>query len=105
MDLNLMVVCGRLATAPELRMLDSGETLARLLITVRSEEPKPRIDVLPVTWWKADDSIIDAVVGQRVWVSGAVQRRFWEADEGRRSRIELVAEQVCLRLLDVTEIH
>ena len=32
-----------------------------------------------------------------VWVAGAVQRRFWSGDDGRRSRLEVVAEQVCLR--------
>jgi hypothetical protein len=32
-----------------------------------------------------------------------VQRRFWEAPDGRRSRIEVVAEQVQLR--DVEELE
>ena len=35
--------------------------------------------------------------GRTVWVAGAVQRRFWSGPEGRRSRLEVVAEQVCLR--------
>jgi hypothetical protein len=38
-----------------------------------------------------------------VWVAGAVQRRFWSGDDGRRSRIEVVAEQVCLRDADPEE--
>jgi hypothetical protein len=29
-----------------------------------------------------------------VTVTGSVQRRYWEGRDGRRSRIELIAEQV-----------
>jgi single-strand DNA-binding protein len=99
MDLNLVVLYGRLAAPPEIRQFESGSRLARYLVTVRSEEPHRRVDVLPVTLWDPDDSLIDAepAPGRRVWVAGAVQRRFWSGPEGRRSRLEVVAEQVCLR--------
>ena len=58
-----------------------------------------RVDVLPVTLWDPADEVIDAAPGPgtRVWVAGSVQRRFWSATEGRRSRLELIADQVCLR--------
>lgn len=39
MDLNMMVLNGRLAAEPEHRVLDSGSRMARLLVAVRSEEP------------------------------------------------------------------
>jgi single-strand DNA-binding protein len=87
MDLNLVVLCGRLAAPAEVRTFESGSRLARYLVTVRSEEPR-RVDVLPVTLWDPPDA---------VWVAGSVQRRFWSGAEGRRSRLEVVAEQVCLR--------
>ena len=99
MDLNLVVVSGRLAAPPEIRQFESGSRLARYLVTVRSEEPVRRVDVLPVTLWDPADELLDAdpAPGARVWVAGSVQRRFWSATEGRQSRLELVAEQVCLR--------
>lgn len=99
MDLNLVVVSGRLAAPPEIRQFESGARLARYLVTVRSEEPTRRVDVLPVTMWDPSDELLDAepVPGTRVWVAGSVQRRFWSGSDGRRSRIELVADQVCLR--------
>lgn len=99
MDLNLVVVSGRLAAPPEIRQFESGARLARYLVTVRSEEPTRRVDVLPVTLWDPGDDLIDAqpAPGTRVWVAGSVQRRFWSGSDGRRSRIELVADQVCLR--------
>lgn len=99
MDLNLAVLNGRLAAPPEVRRFDSGATLVRYLITVRSEEPVRRVDVLPVTLWDPPDDLVaaDAAPGRRVWVSGSIQRRFWSSVDGRRSRIEVVAEQVTLR--------
>ena len=39
MDLNLVVLCGRLAAPAEIRQFESGSRLARYLVTVRSEEP------------------------------------------------------------------
>jgi single-stranded DNA-binding protein len=99
MDLNLVVVSGRLAAPPELRQFESGARLARYLVTVRLEEPTRRVDVLPVTLWDPDAELLDAdpAPGARVWAVGSLQRRFWSATEGRRSRLELVADQVCVR--------
>lgn len=99
MDLNLVVLSGRLAAPPEIRQFESGSRLARYLITVRSEQPASRVDVVPVTVWDPPDELVDATPapGTRLWVAGSVQRRFWSAQEGRRSRIEVVADQVSPR--------
>jgi single-stranded DNA-binding protein len=105
MDLNLVVLCGRLAVEPELKTFGSGSRLIRLLVTIRSDWPKRRVDVVPVTLWDPPDDLIDdlPLKGQRVWVCGSVQRRFWEAPDGRRSRLEVVAEQVNVK--DVAELE
>ncbi len=99
MDLNLIVLCGRLATDPELRVFDSGTRLVRYLVTVRADHPRQRVDVIPVTQWDPSDETVDnlAEKGTGVWVCGSIQRRFWESSDGRRSRLEVVAEQVHLR--------
>ena len=99
MEFNLVVISGRLAAPPEIRVFESGSRLVRYLVTVRSDEPRRRVDVIPVTLWDPPDEIIDAAPepGRGIWISGAVQRRFWDAQEGRRSRIEIVAHQVVLR--------
>jgi single-strand DNA-binding protein len=105
MDLNLVVLCGRLATDPELRVFDSGTRLIRLLMTVRSDEPRRRVDVVPVTVWDPEEELVEdpPVKGQRIWVCGSIQRRFWEAPDGRRSRLEVVAEQVHVK--DVEDLE
>jgi single-stranded DNA-binding protein len=96
MDLNLAVIAGSLSAPPEIRTFDSGARLARYLITVRSTEPRSRVDVLPVVDWDPDDE--DAIStldrGDRIWTVCSVQRRFWSAAEGRRSKIEIVAHHV-----------
>lgn len=105
MDLNLTVLCGRLATDPEIRMFDSGARLIRYLITTRVDYPRKRTDVIPVTLWDPPPDLIDepGSKGERIWACGAVQRRYWESPDGRRSRIEVVAEHVDVRDLDELE--
>ena len=99
MDLNLIVIAGRLAAEPELTTYASGARLLRLLVTVRSQEPRRRIDVLPVVMWDPADDVLpdEPVRGTAVWVAGSVQRRFWSADAGRTSRIEIVAHDIQIR--------
>lgn len=99
MDFNLVVLAGRLAAPPELRVFESGARLIRYLVTVESDEPRHRVDVLPVTLWDPDDDLVrqDLQPGHRLWTVGSAQRRFWDGDDGRRSRIELVASGVSPR--------
>lgn len=99
MDLNLVVLAGRIAAPPDLRIFDSGTRLLRYLVTVKADEPRRRIDVVPVTLWHPPQELVDSdpAPGRRVWVAGTVQRRFWSGPEGRHSRLEVIADQVCLR--------
>lgn len=105
MDLNLVVLCGRLATDAELRVFDSGSRLLKLLVVVRVDYPRKRTDVIPVTLWDPPAELVDepGERGERVLVCGAAQRRYEEGPDGRRSRIEVVAEQV--RVGDLEELE
>ena len=94
MDLNLVIIAGRLAAAPEVRVFEGGSTLVRYLVTTRSEKPRRRIDVVPAVLWDADEAATGFERGDRVWIAGSVQRRFWSDDHSRRSRIEIVAHHV-----------
>lgn len=96
MDLNLIVLCGRLAVDAELRVFDSGTRLIRYLVIVRVDFPSRRTDVIPVVLWDPPHDLLDApgLKGERIWVCGSVQRRYQDRPEGRRSGVEVVAEQV-----------
>jgi len=105
MDLNLIVLCGRLAVDAELRVFDSGARLIRYLVAVNVDYPKRRLDVIPVTLWDPPNELVDepGLKGGRVWVCGSVQRRHGESPDGRHSLIEVVAEQVNFK--DVVELE
>lgn len=96
MECNLVTLAGRLAIDPEERSFDSGAHLVRYLVTVRSDAPRRRVDVIPVTMWDPTPAHLspNLVRGEQVMVVGMVQRRFWHAAEGRRSRVEIVAHHV-----------
>lgn len=100
MDTNLVVLQGTLAAVPEIRQFESGSRLMRLLISIHQRSPR-RVDVIPVILWEPSDDLVDADLqpGQRVWAAGQVQRRFWAGHaEGERSRLEVVADQVTIRV-------
>lgn len=105
MDLNLIVLCGRLAVDGELRTFDSGAQLIRYLVTSRVDLPRRRVDVIPVTLWDPPEELRDepGLKGERIWVCGSVQRRYWESPDGRRSRVEVIAEQVNFKDVDDLE--
>lgn len=90
-DVNYVLLGGRLATDSEVKHFESGAVLTRLLVTCRQENPRRRVDVVPVTVW---DQAHEIERGTRVQVTGSLQRRFWESPDGRRSRMELVAHDL-----------
>ena len=93
MDINAVVLLGKLAAPVELREFESGSSLARALITVRSDTPRRRVDVVPVTLWNPgpDHELLTVAVGEPLFAVGTVQRRFWTGAKGRESRLEVVA--------------
>lgn len=97
-DLNEVRLRGTLSAPVEIKNYPSGGTSAHLLVTVRTEDPVMRVDVLPVVLWEPydhDDFDPDeAQVGDTVDLVAQVRRRFWAAEDGRRSRLELVAKSV-----------
>jgi len=100
MDCNIVVLAGQLAAEPEHRVYPGGASLMRLLVTTRTTGPRRRVDVIPVTCWEPPQDLLDARLdrGRRVFVVGSTQRRFWSED-GRRSRIEIVAHDIQARPL------
>lgn len=107
-DLNLFVVSGRLAAAAQVNDFtdfQKGDVVnVRFLLTVRSNHPRRRVDVLPVVVWSPDDETLAALSaaapGTRIWASGSVQRRFTDTGTGRTSRLEMVANAVAVSRTD-----
>lgn len=96
MDLNLVVVGGRVAVEPEVRVVDTGSRVLRLLVVVKSMSPRRRIDVLPVALWDPREDIVNPgfEIADPVWVVGSVQRRLWDEPWLSGPRIEVIAQHV-----------
>jgi len=96
MDLNLAVFAGTLSAPPEIRTFESGSRLTRLLLTVRATEPRKRTDVVPIVLWDPPEGgpLEELERGDRIWAVATVQRRFWSAAEGRKSRLEVIAHHI-----------
>jgi hypothetical protein len=95
MDVNLALVSGRLALAPDFEWLPDGSRRARLLVCVHPMG-RGRFDVLPVVVPAElhSEALKSAHGGTRVFVAGPLMRRcsfdFWEEP----SRIELIADAI-----------
>lgn len=96
MDLNLFVVCGRLATTPDYRAGDTGTPTLHMLVIVRSDSTPGRHDVLPVVVPDPPDHLVggDLVAGSRVWAAGELTRPLGDRGAGARGRLALVADHV-----------
>ena len=94
-NFNLVVLAGMLAAPPDMEPHESASS--RLLLTVRSFHPAPRIDLVPVS--VSGDQIPDCSVnGDRLWVVGSLQRRF--SPVTGRSRLEVAAHHVEPQTID-----
>ena len=98
-DLNLVVLCGRLVTVPDSRTGGNGPDQLRLLIAVRGLDPRRRVDVVPVNLVDPPAALEPEVLipGTRVWVSGSLRRTFGDDSvPSTRSRLEVHGSRIYL---------
>ena len=92
MDLNLIVLCGRLAVEGELRTFDSGTRLIRYLVTTRVDYPRSRVDVVPVTLWDPPQELVDepgekgSDLGVRIGATPLLGESGWATKPNRSRR-------------------
>lgn len=92
---NDVAISGHLAASPELKTFDSGSRMIRFLVTIQQEHPR-RVDVIPVSIWDPTNEMWEnpGEKGDQFHCTGTAQRRFWESPDGRRSRVEIVADTI-----------
>ncbi len=100
---NEVVLAGRLAAAPEVRTLPSGDLLTSFRLVVgrppaargrSGREPSPRpvpVDTLDCVAWRSAvrRSASGWLPGDILEVTGALRRRFWRSPGGTASRCEV----------------
>jgi len=90
MSWNLAVVRGHCSSAPEVRTLESGQTLAVLQVTTRPDDG-PAISV-PVVAWSPPPWVTKVEAGDEIVAIGRVRRRFYQAGGAAASKVEIEAD-------------
>ena len=101
---NTTTVTGNLTREPEIRYTREGHasTLLALAVNRRWENRETReweesTSFFDVVCWRelAENAALTLAKGMRVMVTGRLEQRSWETDDGeRRSKVEIVAEEV-----------
>ena len=101
---NTVTVIGNVTRDPELRFTPSGQAIATFGLAVNRrwqnrqtqewEEQTSFIDVK--CWAQMADNVGESVQkGTRVLVTGRLEQRSWETDNGdKRSKVEVVADEI-----------
>ena len=99
--LNNVVLIGNLTRDPELRYTPSGLPVATLRIAVNrnftNQQGEIETDFFNVVVWRtqAEKCAEYLAKGRQISVTGRLQSRSWEGNDGqRRSTIEIVADRV-----------
>jgi single-strand DNA-binding protein len=105
MDLNKVMIIGRLTRDPELRSLPSGKSVATMGVatgrawTDANGQKQKQTEFHNVVMWGKLGEIASQYLhkGSKLYVEGRLQTRDWNAQDGsKRSRTEVVAENMIM---------
>jgi len=100
---NTVTIVGNLTRDPEMRFTPSGQAVATFGVAVnrrwqnRNNEWEEATSFFDVTCWAqmAENVAESLQKGARVVVTGRLDQRSWETQEGdKRSKVEIVADEV-----------
>jgi len=101
---NTVTIVGNLTRDPELRYTPSGQANASFGVAVnrrwmnrQTNEWEERVSFFNVVCWRemADNVSESLAKGARVVVTGRLEQRSWETDNGeKRSVVEIVADEI-----------
>lgn len=101
MNLNKVILLGRLTADPELKNLASGQTLVDLRLAVNRRYRKDHETVedtcfVTVTAWNKTAEFVAKFFckGRAIFVEGRLKHERWESEHGPRSRLKVVAENI-----------
>ena len=101
---NTVTVIGNVTRDPELRFTPSGQAIATFGLAVnrrwqnrQTQEWEEQVSFFDVTCWaQLGQNVADTLVkGSRAIVTGRLEQRSWETDQGdKRSNVEIIADEV-----------
>lgn len=101
MDLNRVMIIGRLTRDPELRALPSGRSVASFSIATnrtwldQAGQKQKQVEYHNIVAWAKQGEIANQYLrkGSQVYVEGRLQTREWTAQDGaKKSRTEIICE-------------
>ena len=105
---NTVTVTGNATREPELRFTPSGQAVASFGIAVnrrwqnrQTQEWEEAVSFFDITCWaQLAENVAESVAkGTRVTVAGRLDQRSWETQDGeKRSKVEIVADDVAVSL-------
>lgn len=100
-DLNRLTIIGRLTRDPELKHIQSGSAVASFSIAnnktyTANGEKKTEVSYFDVVIWGKMAEVVSEYLakGSQVAIEGRLQQRRWEQDGNKRSKVEIVADNV-----------
>ena len=113
---NTTTITGNLTREPEIRYTRDGLATAQLGVAVdrrwqdrATQEWRESTSFFDVTCWRelAENVALTLTKGMRIVVTGRLEQRSWETEEGeRRSKVEITADDVGPSLRFATaEVH
>ena len=101
---NTVTVIGNVTRDPELRFTPSGQAIATFGLAVnrrwqnrQTQEWEEQVSFFDITCWaQLGQNVADTLVkGSRAIVTGRLEQRSWETDQGdKRSKVEILADEV-----------
>ena len=101
---NTTTITGNLTREPEIRYTNEGQATAQFGVAVNrrwqdrtTQEWQEATSFFDVVCWRdlAENVALSLSKGMRVVVTGRIEQRSWETDEGEhRSKVEIVADEI-----------
>jgi single-strand DNA-binding protein len=101
---NSTTICGNLIREPEIRYTREGQATTQLGVAVNrrwqdrtTNEWQEATSFFDVVCWRdlAENVALSLTKGMRVVVTGRIEQRSWETDDGEhRSKVEIVADEI-----------
>jgi single-strand DNA-binding protein len=116
MTITSTTIVGNLTRDPEIRYTRDGQATTSLSVAVNrrwqdrtTKEWEESTSFFDVVCWRdlAENVALSLTKGARVVVTGRLEQRSWESDEGeKRSKVEIVADEIGASLRFATaDIH
>ncbi len=105
MDLNKVMIIGRLTRDPEVKSTPSGQTVANFSVATsmkwkdQSGGDKEKTEFHNVVAWRKLAEIIGQYLkkGSQVYLEGRLETRNWDGDDGKkRYRTEIIADNMIM---------